>query len=86
MQRFMFPDRRSRKRKEITMGTEEIEKALLDHHGLRITPAMSEYIIAALKSSPRADVPIIAGDARTGMPIRTVIPGQTLQAYVSPEP
>ena len=67
------------------MGSEEIEKALLDHHGLRITPAMSEYILAKLKSSPR-EIPIIAGDAKTGMPIRTVIPSDTLQSYLSPQP
>jgi hypothetical protein len=67
------------------MGSEEIEKALLEKHGLRITPAMGEYIITQLKSSP-AEIPIIAGDAKTGMPIRIVIAAETLQAYASPQP
>jgi len=67
------------------MGSDQIEKALLDHHGLRITPAMSEYIIAKLKSSSGAEVPIIAGDAKTGVPIRAVIPSHTLEAYISPQ-
>ena len=64
------------------MGNEDIEKALLDRHGLRITPAMGEYILAKLKTAPN-EIPIIAGDARTGMPIRTTIPGDTLKSYIA---
>jgi hypothetical protein len=63
------------------MGIEEIQQALLKEHGLRITPAMSEYILARLKSSDGKDVSIIAGDARTGIPIQTTIPLATLQQF-----
>ena len=61
------------------MGIEDIQRTLLDEHGLRVTPAMSEYIIAKLKSSRGKDVPIIAGDAKTGVPVRTTIPASNLQ-------
>ena len=27
------------------MGIEEVQQALLNHHGLRVTPAMSQYIL-----------------------------------------
>ena len=67
------------------MGSEAIERALLDHHGLRITPEMSQYILAKLKSSPK-EIPIIAGDAKTGMPIHTVISSATLQSYLPAQP
>jgi hypothetical protein len=61
----------------------DIQQALLKHHGLRITPAMSDYILAKLKQCSDRDVPIIAGDAKTGLPVREVIPLATLQSYAS---
>jgi hypothetical protein len=65
------------------MSDNDIEQALLKHHGLRITPAMSEYILAKLKESSDSELPIIAGDAKTGVPVRAVIPLATLQNYAS---
>ena len=60
------------------MEIEEVQQALLNHHGLRITPAMSQYILQNLASRKR-ELPIIAGDARTGVPMRAIIPLDTFQ-------
>jgi hypothetical protein len=47
---------------------------LLDKHGLRISDAMSEYV-ARQAQSPEVDpIPVIGGDARTGIPLRAMIP------------
>jgi hypothetical protein len=59
------------------MGIEEVQQALLNHHGLRVTPAMSQYILQYLASPQKREIPIIAGDARTGVPIRAIIPLDT---------
>ena len=59
------------------MGIEDIQQALLNHHGLRITPAMSRYILQNLASQKKRELPIIAGDARTGLPMRAIIPLDT---------
>jgi hypothetical protein len=61
------------------MGTQEIEQALLNQHGLRVTPAMSQYILQQLASPKKRELPIIAGDARTGVPIRAIIRLETFQ-------
>jgi hypothetical protein len=61
------------------MGIEEIQQALLNHHGLRVTPAMSHYILQHLASPNQREITIIAGDARTGVPIRAIIPLDTFQ-------
>jgi hypothetical protein len=61
------------------MGIEEIEQALLNQHGLRVTPAMSQYILQQLASPKKRELPIIAGDARTGVPMRAIIPLDTFQ-------
>ena len=65
------------------MGIEDIQQGLLKQHGLRITPAMSEYILSKIQSSGDAELPIIAGDARTGMPIRINIPIADLRSYAA---
>ena len=62
------------------MGIDEIQQAMLKTHGLRITPAMAEYIANNLQQSNSSELPIIAGDARTGVPLRTMIPLDQLRA------
>ena len=61
------------------MGIEEVQQTLLNHHGLRVTPAMSQYILQNLSSPKKRELPIIAGDARTGVPMRAIIPLDTFQ-------
>jgi hypothetical protein len=50
-----------------------IQRALLSQYGIRIDPAMSEYILSNLQSSESGSLPVIGGDARTGVPMRTLI-------------
>ena len=62
------------------MGIDEIQQAMLTTHGLRITRAMAEYIASHLQLNPARELPIIAGDARTGVPLRAMIPLDQLRA------
>ena len=63
------------------MGIEDIQQALLKQHGLRVTDAMSEYILAKMKTAGNGDLPIIAGDAKTGVPLRVKIPMANLSSF-----
>jgi hypothetical protein len=50
---------------------------MLAQFGLRIEPAMSEYVVRQIgnrASSSGASFPVMGGDARTGVPVRRLIP------------
>ncbi len=53
------------------MTTADVRATLLDRYGLRAEPAMQAYILDRLAQPDR--FPILAGDARTGLPVRQVI-------------
>ena len=55
------------------MTTTEVEQRLLDRYGLRAEPAMRQYVIDRVTNADAAGFPILAGDARTGLPVRQVI-------------
>jgi hypothetical protein len=55
------------------MTTTEVEQRLLERYGLRAGPAMRQYVIDRMNDADRVGFPIMAGDARTGMPVRQVI-------------
>jgi hypothetical protein len=62
------------------VDAEDIRRLLLSKLGLRIEPEMSRYLAARLENSGEA-VAVMAGDARTGAPIRRLIaPVEILQA------
>jgi hypothetical protein len=50
-----------------------IQRALLSQYGLRVDAAMGEYVLSNLQSSGGGSLAVIGGDARTGVPIRTMI-------------
>jgi actin-like ATPase involved in cell morphogenesis len=56
---------------------------MLKRYGLRIAPAMSEYVLQQLDNagepSSDAGIPVMGGDARTGVPVRLVIPTHELR-------
>jgi hypothetical protein len=54
---------------------EAIRKRMLDAYGIRVEPHMSDYVARRLKQAGDAlrELPIIGGEARTGMPIRKII-------------
>lgn len=60
------------------MDIPAIQRALLSEYGLRIDPAMGEYVLSNLQSSRSGSLPVIGGDARTGVPTRTMIDLSTL--------
>jgi hypothetical protein len=54
----------------------QIQQMLFEQHALRVEPEMARYIGRQLNRSEAALHPvfIIAGDARTGMPLRQQLP------------
>lgn len=65
------------------MGIEQMQKALLEQHGLRVTSAMSQYILARLRLSASGGIPIIAGDAKTGLPMHKTIAAAELLRFAA---
>jgi hypothetical protein len=49
------------------MQADQIPPLLLQRLGLRIGPNMAQYISESFNGNPSAPLPIIAGDARTGI-------------------
>jgi hypothetical protein len=70
---------------ETGMEIQDIEQALLKSHKLRITTAMGQYILKNLESSETPELPIIAGDARTGVPVRAMIALDALRQTPQPQ-
>ena len=59
------------------MDAADVRTRMLAHFGLRIEPAMSGYVLRQLgntASSSGASFAVMGGDARTGVPVRRVIP------------
>jgi hypothetical protein len=53
---------------------------MLKRYGLRIAPAMGKYVLEQLGAGPSDDtVPVMGGDARTGVPVRRLIPTHELR-------
>ena len=46
--------------------------------GLRVGPEMAEYV-RKQSAQGGAEIPIIAADARTGLPVQTTLPAETLR-------
>ena len=62
---------------EVFVDAGEVRTRMLAQFGLRIEPAMSEYVarqIRNIASSSGASFPVMGGDARTGVPVRRFIP------------
>ena len=57
------------------MDGEELRKRMLDAYGIRVEPRMSEYVLRRLHQAGNAlrELPVIGGEARTGMPVRKMI-------------
>ena len=50
-------------------------EALVKHYGIRVEPHMRKYVLARLRDAGAAlaQIPVIGGDARTGVPLRAMI-------------
>jgi hypothetical protein len=55
------------------MDAEQVRKRMLDAYGVRVEPHMSEYVIRRMNQDALASMPIIGGDAKTGVPVRMSI-------------
>jgi hypothetical protein len=67
------------------MDGDEIRKRMLEAYGIRVEPQMCEYVLRRLRQAGAAlrELPVIGGDARTGMPVRAVVEVAKLQQAVS---
>ena len=66
------------------MDAEAIRQRMLDAYGIRVEPQMSEYVLRQLRNAAGAlrELPVIGGEARTGVPVRKVIDLALLQQDV----
>ena len=69
------------------MDAGDVRTRMLAQFGLRIEPAMSAYVIRQLgntASSSGASFPVLGGDARTGVPVRRLVPAAAFDVVASP--
>ena len=74
--------------KEAAVDGEQVRKRMLEAYGIRVEPEMSEYVSRQLRQAGNAlrELPIIGGEARTGMPVRTTIDLQRLRQQQAATP
>jgi len=51
----------------------EIRRRLIAQFGIRVEPEMSRYVLRRINSGGAGSIPIMGGDARTGVAVRTLI-------------
>ncbi len=73
------------------MNAGDVRTRMLVQFGMRIEPAMSRYVVRQLgntASSSGASFPVMGGDARTGVPVRRLIPAAAFDvaSRAAPEP
>lgn len=56
------------------MGESELQRHVRQALGLRVGPETARYLAARASGAPEATVPVIAGEARTGRPLRAEVP------------
>jgi hypothetical protein len=64
------------------MTESQVREAILRQFGLRIQPEMGQYVARQLSKS-RESIPVIGGNARTGVAVRQLIPANELASAVS---
>jgi len=57
------------------LDVSDVQKRLLEHYGLRVEPEMGRYVLRQLAQTGKAlgALPVIGGNARTGVPVRALI-------------
>ena len=59
------------------MDAGDVRQRMLAQFGIRIEPQMSQYVLeqlAGASAAANASFPVMGGDARTGAPVRRLIP------------
>ncbi len=64
------------------MSEGDVRTRLLAQFGIRIEPAMCRYVLRRLQASSIDSFPVMGGDARTGVPIRRVIPAAAFDGVI----
>ena len=68
------------------LDADEVREMFLDRLGIRLEPEMCRYVLARLaETAPAAGdagtpIPVIGGDARTGVALRRMVPLELLTA------
>jgi hypothetical protein len=58
----------------------QIADLLLNRYQLRVQPEMAEFVLKRLTRASTGDtIPVMAGDARTGVAVRQLLAAQDLQ-------
>ncbi len=65
------------------MTDSQVPDVILKRFGLRIQPQMGQYVARQLSKSSSDSIPVIAGDARTGVAVRQLIAANELRNAVS---
>jgi len=63
-----------------------VEEVLLNRYQLRVRPEMSQYVSRRLRQSQQPTIPVMGGDARTGVAIRQLLPADELRAALTQLP
>jgi hypothetical protein len=61
------------------MSDDQIHRIMVHDFGLRIQPHMTEYVRRRLLKRAHASIPVMGGDARTGVAVRKIIALRALQ-------
>jgi hypothetical protein len=62
----------------------DVQKRLLEYYGIRVEPEMGRYVLRRLAQAGSAlrELPVIGGNARTGVPVRLLIDPSRLGSSV----
>lgn len=68
--------------KEAAVDPQQVPPLVLKELGIRIEPAMASYIARQLAAGAASQdpIPVIGGDARTGVPVRGLLKPQAIHA------
>lgn len=67
-------------------STQRISKILLDRYNLRVEPEMGAYLLRKLHKKQDAAIPVIGGDARTGIAIRQLVAANEILGHLQEAP
>ena len=71
-------------RKEAAVDAGDVSKRILEQYQIRVDPSMSQYVLKRLEQASaalrNASIPIMGGQARTGVPVREFIDPSKLLA------
>ena len=74
--------------KEAAVEASEVRRRMLAQFGIRIEPAMTEYVLRQLDAHApsHGSFPVMGGDARTGVPVRRFVPAAAFLAAAPATP